>query len=100
MDWGGIGVFVEHFMEKPHEGSLEVLGKARELGDKYGEEVIAFVLAGKEYGWIRDLVKYGADRVVYAINPIFSHYLSDAYTQGMAQLIRAKKPMYMLFSVT
>lgn len=100
MEWSGIGVFVEHFLEKPQEGSLEVLGKARELGDKYGEKVIAFLLAGEEYGWIKELINYGADKVVYAVNPLFSHYNSDVYVQGMYELINAKKPLYMLFSAT
>jgi len=99
-EWNGIGVFVEHMFEKPHPGSLEILGKARELGDKYGINVIAFLLTHKEYEWIKDLINYGADHVIYSINPLFEHFNSDVYFQGMTKLIRSFKPRYMLIPAT
>jgi electron transfer flavoprotein alpha subunit len=73
---------------------LELLGKAREMGD----EVAAIVINGSED--IRDLIAYGAD-VIYAIEGEgLSDFYPETYTDVITPLIKEHNPDIILIGAT
>ena len=112
-------VVIEHEEGVPVPVSLEMLGEARRLMDyfnkKYSshEKVVAVVLGDNVRQLCEDLIRYGADVVVYANNPSLKHYTNLLYTKIVCQLVEDKnvarsispirsedykKPRYMFFS--
>jgi electron transfer flavoprotein alpha subunit len=112
-------VVIEHEEGVPVPISLEMLGEARRLMDyfnkKYSshEKVVAVVLGDNVRQLCEDLIRYGADVVVYANNRSLKHYTNLLYTKIICQLVEDKnvarsispirsedykKPRYMFFS--
>jgi electron transfer flavoprotein alpha subunit len=112
-------VVVEHEEGIPVPVSLEMLGEARRLMDNFNkkyssnEKVVAVVLGDSVRHLCENLIKFGADIVVYADNPSFKYYTNLLYTKTICQIAEDKnvarsisptnsenfkKPRYMFFS--
>lgn len=112
-------VVIEHEEGIPVPISLEMLGEARRLMDNFNkkyssnEKVVAVVLGDNVRHLCEDLIKSGADAVVYANNPSLRHYTNLLYTKIICQIVEDKnvarsissirsknykKPRYMFFS--
>jgi electron transfer flavoprotein alpha subunit len=112
-------VMIEHEEGIPVPVSLEMLGEARRLMDDFNikyssnEKVVAIVLGDNVRHMCEDLIKSGADAVVYANNPSLKYYTNLLYTKIICQIVEDKnvarsispissenykKPRYMFFS--
>lgn len=112
-------VVIEHEEGIPVPVSLEMLGEARRLMDNFNkkyssnEKVVAVVLGDSVRHLCENLIKFGADVVVYADNPSFKYYTNLLYTRTICQIAEDKnvarsisptnsenfkKPRYMFFS--
>ena len=112
-------VVIEHEDGNPVPVSLEMLGEARRLMDSFNrkyssdEKVVAVVLGDGVRHLCEDLIKSGADVVVYADNPALKHYTNLLYTRIICKIAEDKtiaksispnfyesykKPRYMFFS--
>jgi electron transfer flavoprotein alpha subunit len=112
-------VVIEHEEGIPVPVSLEMLGEARRLMDDFNakyssnEKVVAVVLGYNVRHLCEDLIKSGADAVVYANNPSLKYYTNLLYTKIICQIAEDKnvarsisplssenfkKPRYMFFS--
>lgn len=112
-------VVIEHEEGIPVPVSLEMLGEARRLMDNFNkkyssnEKVVAVVLGDGVRHLCADLIKFGADVVVYADNPSLKYYTNLLYTKTICQIAEDKnvarsistidsenfkKPRYMFFS--
>jgi electron transfer flavoprotein alpha subunit len=112
-------VVIEHEEGTPVPVSLEMLGEARRLMDNYNkkystnEKVVAIVLGENVRHLCEDLIKSGADVVVYANDPSLRYYTNLLYTKVICQIVEDrsvarsvsnnhsenyKKPRYMFFS--
>lgn len=93
-------VFAEQREGRIQNVAFELLGKARELADRLGQQVVA-VLAGRD---IREkaseLIAYGADTVLYADAPELAHYVTEPYAQAITQIVNEKKPAILLLGAT
>lgn len=112
MNYRDMWVFCEskdgHFLPV----SLEMLGEARRLMDKYNrdyskdEKVVAVVLGDNAEALARDAAKRGADTVYYAEHPELAHFRIEPYTKVIADLAQDKarngydKPHYFLYPAT
>ncbi|RXM58133.1 electron transfer flavoprotein subunit alpha/FixB family protein, partial [Clostridium tetani] len=76
------------------------LGKGREIADKLGVELTALLLGNKIDSIAEELVAYGADKVIYAQNPLLSHYTTDGYTKVICDLVAEEKPEIILVGAT
>jgi electron transfer flavoprotein alpha subunit len=96
---GGIWVFAEQREGELHDVSLELLGKARELG---GDDARATaVLFGHGVsGLARKLITHGADSVLLADDPRLSRYRILPYTGVLEHLIREHQPDVLLMGAT
>ena len=93
-------VFCEQRDGQIQKVTLELLGKARELADALGQQVVA-VLPGYEIeGKASDLIAHGADEVVIADDPIMAEYSTEPYAQVMYAAISQMDPDIVLYGAT
>mgnify|MGYP001772703008 CR=1 FL=1 len=100
MSWSGIGVFIEQDDGVVEETSLEILARARELADKYGMDVIGFLLAENARDIAERISRNGASKIIYAENKLFRNYVTDAFTEALYRLVTKYRPRYLLLPAT
>lgn len=106
-------VFCEQRRGRLEPVSLEMLGEARRLIDKYNadyneqESVAAVVLGHQVEALAQEAVYYGADRVYLADHAELEHFRLGPYTRIISQMALEKneyksyhKPRYFLFPAT
>jgi electron transfer flavoprotein alpha subunit len=91
-DYKGVWVFAEQREGQLQKVSLELLGKGRELADKLGVELTALLLGSDIDDIAKELVAYGADKVIYADSPLLKHFTTDGYTKVICDLVNEVKP--------
>ncbi len=72
--------------------SYEVVSEGRRIADGLGGDLTAAVLGSGVEGIAGELGKYGADKVVVADDAALAEYTTDAYTNVLADLIKAADP--------
>ncbi|HEY6009388.1 MAG TPA: electron transfer flavoprotein subunit alpha [Geobacteraceae bacterium] len=96
----GVWVFIEQTEGEAAKVSWELLGKGRELADTLGVELAALVIGE----WVEHLCgeafAYGADKAYLLDAPVFRHYRTEAYLQGVCHLIAVHKPEIILMGAT
>ena len=85
-NYKNIFVFVEQRDGVIQPVGLELLGKAHELAQILGEKVVAMFLGHNIKNQCQTLIEYGADEVVYADCPELQDYLTEQYSQAIAQI--------------
>ncbi len=99
-DYKGVYVFAEQRDGKIQSVALELLGKARVLADALGEQVVALYPGYKNTENAKELIAWGADKVVVMDAPELEHYLTEQYSQAMSQAIDHYKPSIVLLGAT
>jgi electron transfer flavoprotein alpha subunit len=77
-EYKNIWVFIEHKEGKVKNVSLELLGKAREVGDIIDEQVVAVIIGENINKFTNSLIQYGADQVILIDQPVFAQYSTEA----------------------
>ena len=98
--YGGIAVFIEQREVRPARVSLELLGKARSLAEKLGTNVMAILIGENVTEGAEELVRYGADEVVIADDPIARDYRTEVYTRIVADQVLEWQPEILLMGAT
>jgi electron transfer flavoprotein alpha subunit len=75
----------------------QVLGKARELGDRLGVRVEAVLLGHEVEPLAQQLIALGADTVFVADDALLSDYSGDLWVKVLDELVTEKKPEILLF---
>ncbi|MFH1045368.1 MAG: electron transfer flavoprotein subunit alpha [Candidatus Omnitrophota bacterium] len=79
---------------------FELLGKGKELANKLGVKLCAVYLGEKVGSQLNELFWRGAD-IVYAVeSPQLGHYLDEAYSNILSQLILEHQPEIVLCGAT
>lgn len=99
-DWRGIWVVAEVQGEGVSRTTRQVLGKARELGDRLGARVEAVVLGSGVDAAAESLTKLGADVVHLVDDPALAAYAGDLWVEALAQLVGDKRPEILLLGFT
>lgn len=93
-------VFCEQRDGEIQKVAFELVGKARELADALGQEVVA-VLAGDHIeAKAQALIAHGADKVIVADDPMLAEYSTKPYTDVMDKVIREYAPEVVLFGAS
>lgn len=93
-------VFVEQRENKIQSVGIELLSKARELADELGEKVVAVLLGHNIESKANKLIAYGADKVLCVDDKELEYYVTEPYTQAIAQIVKEYNPSIMLFGAT
>ena len=92
----GIWVIAEQKEGKLKKVSLEMLSKAREMG----QEVTALLLGSGVEGLAADLGQYGADKVLVFDAEVLKEYSTDAYTKVVCDAVKEGDPSFLLGPAT
>lgn len=99
-EYKNLWVYIEHGAGKVKNVSLELLAKAREMGDMVKEDVVAVVIGEDVNGYTEKLIQCGADKVILVDQPIFAQYNTDTYTFAMETLVNKYKPNVIFIGAT
>jgi electron transfer flavoprotein alpha subunit len=99
-DFKGIWVFAEQRDGKLADVAFEMLGGARKLAAKTGEEVAAVLLGDNVRALASELAAYGADKVYVADSPALRFYTNEAYAPVISSLVAKHKPSVILLGGT
>lgn len=72
--------------------TYEALSEGKRMAGSLGCDLTAVVLGSGVEDISKDLGKYGADRILVVDNPALSEYLTDAYTNVIADIIEKEDP--------
>jgi electron transfer flavoprotein alpha subunit len=92
-----IWVVAERSGEGVSRLSRQVLGKARELGDRLGVRVEAVLLGHALEPLAQTLIGLGADTVYLLDDPALAAYSGDLWVKALHELVAEKKPEILLF---
>lgn len=98
-EYNGILVFAEQKKGKIHKVSYELLGKARQLGDKLNVPVYS-VLLGPKGMEPDELIYRGANKVFYSADDIFNQPEEMVYETNLENIIKKVKPEICLIGAT
>jgi electron transfer flavoprotein alpha subunit len=95
-----IWVFIEQVDGKIRGVSLELVGQARLMADKLGEEVIGVVIGDNVSELPKEVISYGADKVILVEGPEYGSYSTEAYTKVISKLTEKYEPSVILIGAT
>lgn len=93
-------VFAEQVDHRITPVSFELIGKARELAENLGSQVIALLLGHDVADLAHELAAYGAQFVVLADHAELAQYRTEPYTQVVTQVIEHYQPEIFLIGAT
>jgi electron transfer flavoprotein alpha subunit/NAD-dependent dihydropyrimidine dehydrogenase PreA subunit len=99
-DQSGIWVFAEQRDGRLNRVSLELLGKARQLGDELNQDVSAVLLGQGVFSLSTTLIGYGADQVYLAQHRALKDYRTIAYAKIIFELVTRYKPNIFLMGAS
>jgi electron transfer flavoprotein alpha subunit len=95
----GVWVFAEQRDGEVAPVAFELLGAGRRLADELGTELSA-VLFGATEKDAQELIRFGADRVYHADDPVFARFNDEPYSGLLCSLISSHKPEIVLAGAT
>src|SRR5450830_1824680 len=99
-DKQSIWVFIEHTDGHIAEVSLELTGKARELGDQLGYDVVGLLCGQAVDALAAEVIAHGADRVILADHEELALYRTLPYARVAIDEARKRKPEIFLVGGT
>jgi electron transfer flavoprotein alpha subunit/NAD-dependent dihydropyrimidine dehydrogenase PreA subunit len=99
-DRKGVWVFAEQREGQLNRVSLELLGKAQELGETLKQSVSALLLGDGVSGLSGTLMEYGAETVYLVEHEGLKDFRTTAYTKAIEELVKQYKPNILLMGAT
>jgi electron transfer flavoprotein alpha subunit len=98
-DYKDVLVFAEQRRGKIAAVSYELLGAGRRLADELGAGLLA-VLLGASESEARELIKWGADKVLFCSDTSLQNFNDDSYSDVLSNIINEYKPSIVLAGAT
>jgi electron transfer flavoprotein alpha subunit len=99
-EYKGVWVIAEQRFGQVLNVTKELLGEGKKLSNSLNCNLTAVILGDKLEDWPAELVRFGADNVIYAEHELLSNYNVDAYSKVLGNLITTRKPEIILFGAT
>ena len=99
VDYKDVLVFAEQRHGKVANVALELLGIGRKLSDELDAGLIA-VLLGAGEPEARELIKWGADKVLLCSDPALEQFNDDTYSEVLQRVVNEYKPSIVLAGAT
>ena len=97
---GEVWIFAEQENGKLSEVPLELLSKARELGDTLGVPVGSVLMGSGVEGLCQTLIEHGSDKVYLIDDEKLDHYQTTTYSNALHRLIEDKQPQICIYGAT
>ena len=92
----GVWIFAEQKNGKIAPVVYELLGKGKELAEQRETELVA-ILFGHNIGKLtKELIAFGANKVIYVDDPVLENFLDILYSKAMSDLAKKYKPEIIL----
>jgi len=98
-DYKDVLVFAEQKDGKVVSVSYELLGAGKRLSSELGTKLLAVLLGAGETE-ARELIKWGADKVIVCSDPSLKVFNDDTYSEMLARIINEHKPSIVLAGAT
>jgi electron transfer flavoprotein alpha subunit len=95
-----VGVFIEVVDGAGAEVAWELIGKARALAEKRGQQVIGFLLGYHVDAIAQEAIAFGCDEVYCINDPLLERYLSKPYGEALTALCQKVKSEILLIGAT
>lgn len=99
-EYKDIWVLIETSQGRAAGVGLELLAPGAELAHRLGQKVVAVVLGENNAEAEKAAAAYGADAVLSVEDASYAHYSTDAYTCGMAALVKKYRPSVLMIGAT
>lgn len=99
-DYKGVWVYAEQRDGQLQKVALELLGKGKEIAGKLKTELTAVLLGNKVEDLAKELLAYGADKVIYIEDEKLAHFTTDAYTKAICDITNERKPEVFMIGAT
>ncbi|MDO5715509.1 MAG: electron transfer flavoprotein subunit alpha/FixB family protein [Tissierellia bacterium] len=93
-------VFIEQRDNSLEKVGIELLGKARELADDLGQDVVAMLVGEKVKQHSDVLITHGADKVIVVEDPILKEYVTEPYTKAVYAIIEEYDPEIVIYGAS
>ena len=93
-------VFIEQRDNQLQKVGIELLGKARELADDLGQQVVAMLLGDNVKQHAELLIHHGADKVIVIEDPMLKEYVTEPYAKAVAHIIKKYDPEIALYGAS
>jgi electron transfer flavoprotein alpha subunit len=80
--------------------TYEALSEGRRIADRLNCDLAVLILGADVENISKALDQYGADRIIVAQNPALSEYLTDIYTNVIADYIKKEKPSVVILGAS
>lgn len=100
------GVFIWGEFEKkdknlvPKKVVKELLTQGRKLADNLEQKLAVVVLGDGVLDGLKELINYGADRVIRCRHKLLDNYTTDSFTNVLCTVISKEQPSIFLFGAT
>ena len=95
-----IWVYAEQSDERVARVTLELLGKARELGEKLDARVCSVFVGSDVNNFTDELASYGSEKIYLIEDAELKYYQSEAYTANVSNLAGQYRPEIFLLGST
>ncbi|MDY6787279.1 MAG: electron transfer flavoprotein subunit alpha/FixB family protein [candidate division WOR-3 bacterium] len=99
-EYKGIMIYAEHKRGEMEGVTYELLAKGRELAEKTGSDVLAFIIGNDVERFSDELISRGADKVIIARDERLKHYVSTTYANITSAILEKYKPEIVLAGST
>ena len=99
-EYRGVWVFAEQRDGELMNVALELVGEGSRIAEELETEVTAVLLGHNIKDQAEELIKNGADKVIYADHELLEVYTTEAYTKTIDELIQEYKPEILLVGAT
>lgn len=93
-------VFAEQRDGELQKVSVELIGKANELAEALGQDVVAILLGEDVKGLSDILIHHGADKVVVVEDPMLKEYVTEPYAKAVYEIAKEYDPEIILYGAT
>lgn len=80
--------------------TYEALSEGRRIADRLGCDLAVLVLGAEVENISKELEQYGADKIIVADSPALQEYMTDAYTNVIADCISKEKPAIVILGAS
>ncbi len=82
------------------KAAIEAVSEGRRIASNLDKTLTALVMGSNIEEMAKELAEYGADRIIFADDPLLKDFLVDLHTDTAAQVVSAEQPSVIIMGAT